>query len=173
MSVFCESQFFGFGDSGQGDILMGKKMLEEDVEAQRDRVVVRGVYIQDVVLADGLTFKTPASGRTELLRDGVVLCDTYIDVALDMHARLNVLSAAAMRRVTTQAIWELLSTRSAFEAAMAPMWTARCTEMLRQAARVNEILQKQGEPLVDVSPLAAEAPVLAVSAAASIEEIEI
>nr|WP_267898822.1 phosphatase domain-containing protein [Sorangium cellulosum] len=67
--LYPEYDFVFVGDSGQGDIHFGQRMLELAPEA------VRAVFIHDVVA-------TPEHARRELAIGGVRLFDTYIGAAL-------------------------------------------------------------------------------------------
>ena len=53
IKIFPECKFVWFGDSGQGDMLVGDEMNK----AYGD--LMTGVYIQDVVKKDGLTYADP------------------------------------------------------------------------------------------------------------------
>ena len=56
--------------------MVGKQLLE----SKSSSAETIGVYIQDVVKSDGLTFKTPPAEREQLLREGVLMADNYVEV---------------------------------------------------------------------------------------------
>jgi hypothetical protein len=121
-SAFPECQFVWWGDSGQGDVDMGLRMLDEDRLAEVNasaagaadeevaRLVARrsvvGVYIQDVVLNDGITPKVGFRERCEHVIKSVYIVDNYIDVGLQMYKQ-GMLGLASLRRITSDSVAEL------------------------------------------------------------------
>lgn len=114
------------GDSGQGDIITGLHMLAHDrlvvffsTSFWKGRVLtpscppppstpsidcsVIGVYIQDVVESDGVSFKTQQVDRSKFKEQGVFVADNYLEVALDMYDR-QIISLPALRRICK--VWE-------------------------------------------------------------------
>lgn len=82
--TFPESRFIWFGDSGQGDIIVGQQMIKADPTG----TMVLGAYIQDVVRKDGLHFKSSPEERAAILADSKVhVVDNYLDVAKHLHLR--------------------------------------------------------------------------------------
>jgi hypothetical protein len=168
MSVFYESQFLWLGDSGQGDVLMGRRMLADDTDRARG-VAVRGVYIQDVVLADGVSFKTGPAERAALAREHILVCETYIDVAVDLHDRALLLPPANFRRVVADTVADLAALRPQFfdPAAATQLgtaaWPARVAEVTRAVAAANAVLVRAGLPPVDLAPLTGAKPAVVVA----------
>lgn len=151
-SAFPECRFVWLGDSGQGDVDMGVRMLDEDKEKEGERVSkaaaaaaaataaagggrvgghstsnsdgvgggssgtaaanadirrsVIGVYIQDVVLGDGVTPKTSYRVRCEHRKLNVHIVDNYVDVALHMH-KAGLLGLESLRRIAYDSVHEL------------------------------------------------------------------
>lgn len=99
MEVFAECRFAWFGDSGQGDILVGEQMLA-DPELSR---LVEGVYIQDVVESNGIGYKTDARERDRHKTDGILVADNYLEVALAMHANGTLTSHGLHKMAVTTA----------------------------------------------------------------------
>lgn len=70
--LFPEADLVFVGDSGQGDVAVGTRMLAEAAE------VARAVFIHDVV-------PTPPEQREVLRRKGIHVFDTYLGAALDAY----------------------------------------------------------------------------------------
>lgn len=81
--VWPEHEFVFVGDSGQGDAILGERMME--------RGAVRAALIHDVVATDD-------TSRAALRSKGVVYFDTYIGAAHEARA-LGLLDDAAVGRV--------------------------------------------------------------------------
>eukprot|EP00053_Salpingoeca_punica_P019827 m.203078 g.203078 ORF g.203078 m.203078 type:complete len:1051 (+) comp17732_c0_seq2:2266-5418(+) len=142
MQVFPECQFIWFGDSGQGDILVGQKLLQDDPE----RVTMKEVFIQDVVLSDGISFKTPPELREELRKDHVHVTDNYMQVAVELH-RQGFLDAEGLKQVaimSAKQIRQLLPKCRSFATAR-----ARAMELEKHLEVAHGILQKAGIALED------------------------
>ncbi|WP_437547742.1 phosphatase domain-containing protein [Sorangium sp. So ce367] len=129
--LYPEYDFVFVGDSGQGDIHFGQRMLEVAPEA------VKAVFIHDVVA-------TPDLARRELAASGVHLFDTYIGAALTALER-GLLGPEGAARVAEAAT-------AAFAAIPFPSQAdreARRLEMARDVARLNEALPpslRTGQP---------------------------
>ncbi len=133
-------------------------MLVEEAAAG-SRVVVRGVYIQDVVLPDGVSFKTDPAGRAALAHEGITVCETYVDAALDLHSRVLLLPPSGLRRVAEAAVRELSLLRLQFATTqLAAAWNARCAEHRRACRQANAVLQRAGLAPVDLTALDAGPP---------------
>jgi hypothetical protein len=120
--LYPEYDFVFVGDSGQGDIHFGQRMLELAPGA------VRAVFIHDVVA-------TPDLARRELAASGVHLFDTYIGAALVALER-GLLGPEGAARVAQAAL-------AAFAAIPFPSHAdqeARRVEMARDVARLNGAL---------------------------------
>ncbi|WP_437287884.1 phosphatase domain-containing protein [Sorangium sp. So ce406] len=120
--LYPEYGFIFVGDSGQGDIHFGQRMLELAPEA------VRAVLIHDVVA-------TPDTARLELAVGGVRLFDTYIGAAREA-LELGLLGPEGAARVAEAAL-------AAFAAVPFPSHEGRAPrriEMLRDLARLNDVL---------------------------------
>ncbi|XYH98475.1 hypothetical protein ACMHYB_01555 [Sorangium sp. So ce1128] len=120
--LYPEYGFVFVGDSGQGDIHFGQRMLELAPDA------VEAVFIHDVVA-------TPEHARLELAVGGVRLFDTYIGAALEA-LELGLLGPEGAARVAEAAI-------AAFTAVPFPSHEGReprRLEVLRDLARLNEVL---------------------------------
>lgn len=91
--VYPEYNFSWLGDSGQGDAILGQKMLEQ----YPDRV--KGVFIHDVI---GL----PAERRAELQEQGIHVFDTYVGAALEAHRR-GLISEPGLHRIAAAVQSEL------------------------------------------------------------------
>lgn len=89
LALFPEYDFVFVGDSGQGDAVFGRKLVQEHGE------VVRGVFIHDVV-------GTPPEERERWRAEGVVFFDTYVGAALEAWHR-GLIQAEGLRRVIEQA----------------------------------------------------------------------
>jgi len=84
MQVFPECNFLWFGDSGQGDAIVGEKMFANPVTKRR----LKGVFIQDVVKSDGYHFKTSSAERDAAAKKSSInIVDNYLDVALELYNR--------------------------------------------------------------------------------------
>ena len=94
MRVFPECDFLWFGDTGQGDLIVGEKMLANPVLSAQ----LKGVFIQDVVKSDGHHYKTPPSERLTQHEAGIDIVDNYLEVALALHER-NLLPRDALKKV--------------------------------------------------------------------------
>ncbi|MGK3988751.1 phosphatase domain-containing protein [Sorangium sp. So ce136] len=120
--LYPEYDFVFVGDSGQGDIHFGQRMLELAPEA------VKAVFIHDVVA-------TPELARLDLAVGGVRLFDTYIGAALEA-LELGLLGPEGAARVAEAAI-------AAFTAIPFPSHAhrqPRRLEMMLDVARLNEVL---------------------------------
>lgn len=95
--LFPEHDFVFFGDSGQGDILFGKKMRSSHPER------VRAVFIHDVVF-------TPPSARARLRQEGIDLHDTYVG-ALARALELGLVATAQATEAAELARRELAEIR--------------------------------------------------------------
>ncbi len=89
LALYPEYDFVFVGDSGQGDAVFGRRMVQEHSE------VVRAVFIHDVV-------GTPPEERERWLAQGVVFFDTYVGAAVEAWRR-GLVQAAGVRRVIEQA----------------------------------------------------------------------
>lgn len=85
-----ETDVVFIGDSGQGDVEVGRRMLAADPEA------VRLVLIHDVV-------DMPAAERAALRSEGIVVVDTPVGGALDAYAA-GLVSAAGLASVVDAAV---------------------------------------------------------------------
>lgn len=117
--VYPEYSFVFIGDSGQGDVYFGERMLEVAPEA------VRGIFIHDVV-------STPDPAREELRKKRVYLFDTYAGAALETY-RLGLIQRVGMARVAEAAAAEIKAIVFASEAQR----QARLEELGRDIDRVN------------------------------------
>jgi hypothetical protein len=117
--VYPEYSFVFIGDSGQGDVYFGERMLEVAPEA------VRGIFIHDVV-------STPDAAREELRKKRVYLFDTYAGAALETY-RLGLIQRVGMARVAEAAAAEIKAIVFASEAQR----QARLEELGRDIDRVN------------------------------------
>ncbi|XXX76777.1 phosphatase domain-containing protein [Sorangium sp. So ce134] len=120
--LYPEYGFVFVGDSGQGDIHFGQRMLELAPES------VQAIFIHDVVA-------TPERARQELAVGGVHLFDTYIGAAATALER-GLLGPEGAARVAEAAI-------EAFAAIQFPSHEGReprRLEMTRDLARLNELL---------------------------------
>ncbi|WP_437833045.1 phosphatase domain-containing protein [Sorangium sp. So ce1153] len=120
--LYPEYDFVFVGDSGQGDIHFGQRMLELAPEA------VKAVFIHDVAA-------TPELARLDLAVGGVRLFDTYIGAALEA-LELGLLGPEGAARVAQAAL-------AAFAAVPFPSHEGReprRLEVLRDLARLNEVL---------------------------------
>ena len=80
LKIFPECKFVWFGDSGQGDMLVGDEMNKAY------GTMMTGVYIQDVVKKDGLTYSTSKAERAEWCAKDVHVVDNYAEVANHMFS---------------------------------------------------------------------------------------
>eukprot|EP00037_Helgoeca_nana_P011394 m.102384 g.102384 ORF g.102384 m.102384 type:complete len:1250 (-) comp20805_c0_seq1:200-3949(-) len=94
MQVFPECDFFWFGDTGQGDAIVGEKLLTNDATKEQ----LKGVFIQDVVKSNGYHYKTPSAERARSTAAGIDIVDNYLDVALALYER-GFLPVAGLKRV--------------------------------------------------------------------------
>lgn len=83
--IFPEYSFSWLGDSGQGDAILGEKMMN----AYSDRV--KGAFIHDVVA-------TPAEERAAMKEKGIHYFDTYTGAAVEAY-ELGLISAEGLQRV--------------------------------------------------------------------------
>lgn len=83
--IFPEYSFTWLGDSGQGDAILGEKMMSN----HPDRV--KGAFIHDVV-------NTSPEERATLREKGVRVFDTYLGAALEAH-ELGLISTEGLQRV--------------------------------------------------------------------------
>jgi hypothetical protein len=107
------------GDSGQGDIYFGERMLELAPS------LVKGIFIHDVV-------STLGPAREELYRRGVFLFDTYVGAALEAYRR-GLIQRQGVARVAAGAAAGLASIPFAMEAQR----QARADELARDIERAN------------------------------------
>ncbi|WP_437762716.1 phosphatase domain-containing protein [Sorangium sp. So ce281] len=129
--LYPEYDFVFVGDSGQGDIHFGQRMLELAPE------VVRAIFIHDVVA-------TPDLARRELATSGVHLFDTYIGAAL-VALELGLLGPEGAARVAEATIAAFAAIPFPSQADQEP----RRLEMARDVARLNEVLPpslRTGQP---------------------------
>ncbi|WP_438017203.1 phosphatase domain-containing protein [Sorangium sp. So ce315] len=120
--LYPEYGFVFIGDSGQGDIHFGQRMLELAPES------VKAIFIHDVVA-------TPGAARRELAVGGVRLFDTYIGAAREA-LELVLLGPDGAARVAEAAL-------AAFAAVPFPSHEGReprRLEVLRDLARLNEAM---------------------------------
>lgn len=87
--LYPEYDFVFVGDSGQGDAVFGRRLMQEHGD------VVRAVFIHDVV-------DTPGEERRQWRRDGVVFFDTYVGAAVEAW-RKGLVQAEGVRRIIEQA----------------------------------------------------------------------
>ncbi|MEW5738944.1 MAG: phosphatase domain-containing protein [Myxococcota bacterium] len=87
--LYPEYGFSFLGDSGQGDVLFGLKMLKDAPG------LVKGIFINDVVA-------TPPAKRAELAAQGVHLTDTYVGAATEAF-KLGLISREGLGRVVAAA----------------------------------------------------------------------
>ncbi|AUX48777.1 hypothetical protein SOCE26_103180 [Sorangium cellulosum] len=130
--LYPEYHFVLVGDSGQGDIHFGQRMLELAPE------VVKAIFIHDVVA-------TPDAARRELALGGVRLFDTYVGAASDA-LELGLLGPEGAARVAAAAL-------AALETITFPSdegRRARRLELDRDVARLNALLPAAAEPLVQI-----------------------
>lgn len=83
--LYPEYDLVFIGDSGQGDIIVGERMVETYPD------VVKAVFIHDVV-------QTPDEERKRLADKGIWLVDTYVGAATKAH-ELGLVSDAGLRDV--------------------------------------------------------------------------
>ncbi|WP_441289834.1 phosphatase domain-containing protein [Sorangium sp. KYC3313] len=129
--LYPEYDFVFVGDSGQGDIHFGQRMLELAPD------VVRAIFIHDVVA-------TPDLARRELATSGVHLFDTYIGAAL-VALELGLLGPEGAARVAEAAAGAFAAIPFPSQADQEP----RRLEMARDVARLNEVLPpslRTGQP---------------------------
>lgn len=88
-ALMPETEVVFIGDSGQGDVEVGRRMLAEDPSA------VRLVLIHDVV-------DTPADERATLRSEGIVVVDTPVGGALEAYA-VGLVSADGLASVVDAA----------------------------------------------------------------------
>ena len=88
-ALMPETEVVFVGDSGQGDVEVGRRMLAADRDA------VRLVLIHDVV-------DTPEASRDELRAEGIVLVDSPVGGALEAHAA-DLVSATSLAAVVEAA----------------------------------------------------------------------
>ncbi|WP_437622413.1 phosphatase domain-containing protein [Sorangium sp. So ce1151] len=120
--LYPEYGFVFVGDSGQGDIHFGQRMLEVAPEA------VKAVFIHDVVA-------TTEYARLELAVGGVRLFDTYIGAALEA-LELGLLGPEGAVRVAEAAIAAFTAIPFPSRAHRQP----RRLEMMLDVTRLNEVL---------------------------------
>ena len=96
-ALMPETHVVFVGDSGQGDVEVGRRMLAADPEA------VRLVLIHDVV-------DTPAAQRDSLRGEGIVLVDTPVGGALEAYA-VGLVSASGLAAVADAAEQDLARIR--------------------------------------------------------------
>lgn len=92
-SLMPETHVVFLGDSGQGDVEVGRRMLAADPDA------VRLVLIHDVV-------DTPQPERDALRAEGIVLVDTPVGGAIEAHA-VGLVSPSGLAAVATAAELDL------------------------------------------------------------------
>jgi hypothetical protein len=119
--IYPEYEFIFIGDSGQGDIFFGQRMLEA---APQD---VKAVFIHDVVA-------TPEAKRSELRKGQVFLFDTYVGAAAEALERAHIEPLGAIR-VAREAMTELEAITLS-----SPQRASRRTEIARDVERMNQIL---------------------------------
>lgn len=88
-ALMPETEVVFVGDSGQGDVEVGRRMIAADRDA------VRLVLIHDVV-------DTPAAARDELRAEGIVLVDSPVGGALEAHI-VGLVSATGLAAVVEAA----------------------------------------------------------------------
>lgn len=121
-ALYPEYRFVFIGDSGQGDIRFGQRMIEAAGQA------IRAILINDVVT-------TAPAERAALAAGGVRLFDTYVGAAVEALS-LELVSAAGAARIAraAQAEVEAIRFSSAAQAA------ARREDLSRDTARLNALL---------------------------------
>jgi hypothetical protein len=117
--LYPEYGFVFIGDSGQGDIHFGQRMLELAAAA------IRGIFIHDVVA-------TPAGRRAELAASGVRLFDTYVGAAVEALS-LSLISQGGAGRIALAAQAHLASILFASE----HLAEARRADLARDIARLD------------------------------------
>jgi hypothetical protein len=117
--AYPEYSFVFIGDSGQGDVFFGERMLASAPGA------VRGIFIHDVV-------STSEPAREEHRKNRVYLFDTYAGAALETY-RLGLIQRVGMARVAAAAATEIKSIAFPSEAQR----QARFGELARDIDRVN------------------------------------
>ncbi|WP_394824570.1 phosphatase domain-containing protein [Pendulispora albinea] len=121
-ALYPDHRFVFIGDSGQGDIAFGEKLLAHPSES------VRAVFIHDVVA-------TPEPRRRELGDRRIHLFDTYTGAAVAAHA-CGVLAAEEMLPVARAATDEMARIPFSSNAQRA----ARLADLANDIARMNALL---------------------------------
>jgi hypothetical protein len=141
-TCFPECAFMWFGDSGQGDVEVGARMMADPIGS------CLGAFIQDVATPDGVSLLTKASERRKELGRGVDIVDNYVEAAYRMFER-GFLSAEGLARTTASAVQDLLAIREKFTSRSALI--ARLGEMRRHVKDVNRLLAaKLGDQFVPI-----------------------
>lgn len=100
--LYPEFRFVWFGDTSQGDAILGGDMLmDSDGKAH-----VAGVFIHDMVDKSG-KYRTSPSERADFARRGIMIFDSYVAVAAECYRR-GLISAGAVQRICESAQGEML-----------------------------------------------------------------
>lgn len=114
--LWPECRFVFCGDSGQGDIELGRYMLAEPDAKEH----VAGIFIHDVISKDGKP-KLDAAARAALKAAGIFVFDSYLMAAAEAF-RMGLISAASLRRVATDTKQELGEVKWQSPAQKAARW---------------------------------------------------
>lgn len=102
-------------------------------------------YIQDVVLDDGVQFKTANEKRKSLECEGVNVVNNYMEVALHMFRVHKLLSLENLQEIAKSAVQELVTIAPKFKK---KIYEARIREHEQSLSSINKILQKHGLPQI-------------------------
>ncbi|MBI3925672.1 MAG: DUF2183 domain-containing protein [Armatimonadetes bacterium] len=121
-ALYPEYRFVFTGDSGQGDAILGARMVREHPD------IVQGVFIHDVV---GLT----PEQREQMRLEGIEVFDTYVGAGIAAYQK-GLIGADGLRRVAQAAERDMAAI--SFESP--EQREARLRELTRDLDRMSEVL---------------------------------
>ncbi len=125
-AIYPEYDFTWTGDSGQGDAILGQRMLQQYPNR------VKGVFIHNVT---GLS----ADQKQDFRQQGIRVFDTYLGAALEAH-ELGLITSEGLNRVATAASNDLQSITWDSE----EQKQARIDDLNRDLERMRESLRGPG-----------------------------
>ncbi|MBI2572119.1 MAG: hypothetical protein HYV63_34345 [Candidatus Schekmanbacteria bacterium] len=122
-ALYPEYAFVFVGDSGQGDVAFGQRMLQDSPPGK-----VRMVFIHDVV-------NTPDADREHFRSEGIWFFDTYVGAAADALAR-SLISKNGALRIAQSAVQEFHGLAFTSDAQRQARWR----DLQRDLARLDKHL---------------------------------